>query len=278
MAPELVALWRRTGFAACSALPVFRVAALNRRSFKGITKMSLKAVLVRHFPALGALKRLAVAGVQSIPIMRRTYAQHGEDLLASELLADFDLSSGLYVDVGANHPTDISNTYLFYRQGFRGIVVEPNPELVRLFGRFRPRDISLSIACGRAAGVASFSISKTPVLSSLTSENAGDIWKVMRVPVLTLDQVVASIAPEWISLLSIDVEGHSLDVLAGAKETLQRTYLICIEAVESSDEERDVKLALDAAEFQIIRRVDCNLFAVNSREERFRRYRRPPKI
>lgn len=235
--------------------------------------MKLRDKLARTFPALGSYKRFAVAAKDSFG-RRDTYAQHGEDLRALDLLSDFDLSGGLYIDVGGNHPTDISNTYIMYRQGLRGIVIEPNPELARLFGIFRPRDITLPIACSDSPGVATFTISKTPVLSSLDEDTAGPVWKKIRVPLLPLDTVVRDLAPAWIPLLSVDVEGHSGAVLRGASSALRLTYLACVEASTGTDEERQVLLALEQADFSVVERVGCNILATNNRVELFAPYRR----
>jgi hypothetical protein len=49
-----------------------------------------------------------------------------------------------YLDIGAHHPTRLSNTYLFYKRGFQGVVVEPDPELMGAIRRVRPRDV-----CGK---------------------------------------------------------------------------------------------------------------------------------
>ena len=235
--------------------------------------MRIREKLAQGLPGLGTYKRFVVAAHDSLR-SKDTYSQHGEDVRAWELLSEFDLTGGLYVDVGGNHPTDISNTYAFYRRGLQGIVIEPNPELARLFGVFRPRDITLSIACSELPGVATFTISKTPVLSSLEEANAGHVWKKIRVPLLPLDTVTRDLDPAWIPLLSIDVEGHSGAVLRGATETLRRTYLACVEASEGTDEERQVLAALAAADFSVIERVGCNLFAVNNQRAGFAQYSR----
>ena len=61
---------------------------------------------------------------------RDSYSQHGEDKLVRQLLEKLNLKDLLYVDIGANHPIKISNTYLLYRNGMRGIVIEPNRDFL----------------------------------------------------------------------------------------------------------------------------------------------------
>ena len=54
--------------------------------------------------------------------------------------------SGFYVDVGAHSPKYLSNTYYFYKQGWRGINIEPTPGRIRMFERVCPRDTNLALA------------------------------------------------------------------------------------------------------------------------------------
>lgn len=58
---------------------------------------------------------------------KKNYSQCGEDIIAK-----FIIDNGLkndkitYIDIGANKPIEGNNTYLLYKNGIRGINVEPN--------------------------------------------------------------------------------------------------------------------------------------------------------
>lgn len=78
----------------------------------------------------------------------KSYSQEGEDLLLSRIFGD--KKDGFYIDVGAHHPFRFSNTYLLYKRGWRGINIDAMPGSMKLFNRFRPRDIN--IECGVASG------------------------------------------------------------------------------------------------------------------------------
>lgn len=58
---------------------------------------------------------------------KHSYAGNGEDLIILGWLRNYDcdLARIRYVDVGANHPTFLSNTYLLYEAGARGVLIEP---------------------------------------------------------------------------------------------------------------------------------------------------------
>ena len=49
--------------------------------------------------------------------------------------------TGFYVDIGCHHPFRFSNSYLFYKLGWRGICVDPLPGTKALFNKWRPEDI-----------------------------------------------------------------------------------------------------------------------------------------
>jgi hypothetical protein len=53
---------------------------------------------------------------------------------------------GIYLDIGAHHPTSGSNTYRFYRRGAFGIVVDIGDRKQQLWRRVRPRDRFLNAA------------------------------------------------------------------------------------------------------------------------------------
>src|ERR1017187_5507645 len=61
-----------------------------------------------------------------------SYSQSGEDLLLWEYFGA--RTNGFFLEAGANHPTKLSQTWLFELHGWKGILVEPlakNCELLR---------------------------------------------------------------------------------------------------------------------------------------------------
>ncbi len=217
----------------------------------------LKKIIVRFFPSLGKYKRFLIALVNNALPVKETYSQHREDIFLWEFIAKYNLTDSVYVDIGANHPTDISNTYLLYRKGLKGIVIEPNNELIDLFRTFRRRDIPLAIGCGNSGTIAEFHISKTPVLSSFQSNRETNNYKSLFVPILPLDSVMENMNYTFISLLSIDVEGFNYEVLKGATQTIKRSLLICIEFDTEDDKEKFTELL--GSDFELLKTFGCNL-------------------
>lgn len=236
--------------------------------------MSARNLLASKAPALGRIRRLASATLDAATPTKQSYSQNREDLEAMRLLAGYDLASSGYIDVGANHPSNISNTYLFYRHGIQGIIVEPLPELAQLFRVFRPRDHVYNLACDESSKVRRLNVSRTPVLSSLNAANVPNPWKQIPVPVFPLDAITENADLEWVSFLSIDVEGRSGGVLRGASKTLSKTLLVCAEAPAGTNEEQEVLRSFVAADFEVISRIRFNIFAMNRNRARFEHYAR----
>jgi len=224
---------------------------------------AFKDFLVNNFSFLGKYKRWMVAFKDSLFSVRKSYSQYGEDAYIASILEQYNLNNAMYVDIGANHPTDISNTYLLYRKGMQGVVIEPNQELIGLFRRFRKRDIPLGIGCSNISSVLKFNISKTPVLSSFSDNRDINVYKLMYLPVMKLDQALSSIQCPVISVLSIDVEGLNKEVLEGSKDSLQKTLLLCIE-YDTPEEKLDFESLLDS-NFELINTVHCNLIYLNKK-------------
>lgn len=225
----------------------------------------MKKYIVHYFPTLGKLKRFLVALYNHFRPIKQSYSQHNEDYIVKQLLQHYriDKNRDIYIDIGANHPTDISNTYLFYRLGFKGVVIDPNTELISLFKLFRKRDIALAIGCSNNNSIAKFNISKTPVISSFSENFENDVYKSLYCPLIKLDDVVVNIEFETCYLLSIDVEGLNFEALLGSVNTLNRVLFLCIEFDNNNEEEKITDL-LKTNNFLLIDRIHCNLLFINN--------------
>ena len=179
------------------------------------------AAAVRNLPAWlrrplgGVLDRLFDVYAQ------KSYSQEGEDMILRRLFEGQD--RGFYVDVGAHHPRRFSNTNYFYRRGWRGINIEPNPDAVRIFESTRARDINLQLGVSDCAGSLTYYRFDEPALNTFdekmaVSRQANTPYKLLstvEVPVERLGAVLTKHMPagQQIDFLSIDVEGLDFAVL-----------------------------------------------------------------
>lgn len=152
----------------------------------------------------------------------KAYAQEGEDLILSRLFYG-KIVRGFYIDVGAHHPKRFSNTYYFYKRGWRGINIEPMPGSKNKFDRIRPKDINLEIPISSKEEELTYYIFNEPALNGFSRElssereklNAYKIVKTVEMKTKTLGSVLDTFLPKGqnIDFMSIDVEGLDSEVL-----------------------------------------------------------------
>ena len=83
------------------------------------------------------------------------FSQGGEDIHCLHLLKG--KKNGFYVEVGSNHPVIYSNTFKLYLEGWKGILIDGNPELIELSSRIRKADICLHEIISNQSGEVEFS-------------------------------------------------------------------------------------------------------------------------
>jgi len=194
---------------------------------------------------------------------RKSFSQFGEDLFVREYFGD---RQGVYLDIGGNHPYRLSNTYLLYRMGWTGVVVEPIRRLYAKHKRFRPRDVQVNAAVGDQTGSLTFYEMVPSVLStcdpeeakSMLSNGSVSLLGEYTVPVVTVDELYRKhLAPRPVSLLSVDTEGHDLPVLRGIDwNTLRPKLVIC----EANDPITGTEITefLAAQGYECLKTLGCN--------------------
>lgn len=209
----------------------------RHRMFSGI----LKKYRRRPFPP----------NLEALRHCRVSYSQFGEDLYLTMLLG-YEKSDGTYVDIGCFHPIQFSNTYIFYQRGWRGVAVDPNPELRKLWARYRPHDLFLSDAVSNSTLPERYnSNTKYPPCSRLISDDnpttAAPTEIVSRIKPVRLAELLGRHLPEGsIDLLNIDCEGHDLDVIKSNDFLRWKPKVI---AIEEATLQRETPIAQYLAQF-----------------------------
>ncbi len=202
---------------------------------------------------------------------RHSYSQEGEDVLAAKIF-EHKTSPGFYVDIGAYHPVSVSNTYLLYRRGWRGIVIEPLPGAAALFRKRRPRDIALEMGIAEQPGSLTYFRFDSAAHNTFDRDQRDVVLSqghklLEEVPVRVerLDAVLAQYLPDGtaIDFMSIDVEGRELQVLASNDWTRFRPSIICMEMLMvRADEVKDsptARFLLDRG-YRFIAKLDNSTF------------------
>ena len=199
----------------------------------------IKKITPKFIKAL--LKRLHACATWD-PWFVRSWSQEGEDLILRRIFGGQGV--GFYIDVGAHHPKRFSNTYLFYRRGWRGINIDAMPGSMKLFDKKRPRDINLEMGIGTNVGELDYYVFNEPALNGFSKElserhESDSVYKlreIMKVQVQPLLQVLNSHlnSNQQIDFMSVDVEGLDFDVLKSNDWSKYRPKFVLAEILGSS--------------------------------------------
>jgi len=182
--------------------------------------------------------------------------------------AFFGDTKGFFVEVGANEPRIRSQTWHLEQAGWSGLLIEPQPDLARELRAMRMAKV-FAVACSSPDHAGStLPLHVAGPLSSL--DRAGMApgaapEKVIEVPIRTLDSVLEEAqAPVGFDFLSIDVEGHEIEVLRGFDIARWQPRLILLE-----DHVADLSKHrfLNAAGYRIVRRYENNGWYVPRRSD-----------
>ena len=212
------------------------------------------------------------------------YSQRGEDYLLWKFFGE--KTAGFYVDIGSFDGIHLSNSYTFERMGWKGICVEPNPEIFFYCKQNRPGALCLNQACVASPGQAAvkFYVEKLGLLSSTirSEEKLQDIktrysqrrldfsgLKEIRVKANTVNGILAEHFPalKKIDFISIDTEGNEIDVIRGIDFNKYDTRVVLVEANSQKTQQELSQLLKEKGNYQPARRVKANMFFVKTDED-----------
>jgi FkbM family methyltransferase len=178
-----------------------------------------------------------------------SFSASGEDRIVLawlEMTYGLDVRKMRYCEIGANHPTILSNTFLFYGLGAKGVLIEPDPDLCAGLASERPRDTVLNV------GIA-FDEKRSAKLHRMTSrvfntfsadqadrvieaskdwvpDNKQEIIDEIEVPLVPANEILSTHFTDGIDFISIDTEGVDFQILNSIDLARFRPKMICIEA------------------------------------------------
>lgn len=174
--------------------------------------------------------------------MELSYTQNMEDYHLS--LAFAGERSGHYIDIGGGHPVADNVSLWFYERGWRGIVVEPQQNLVDLYRHVRPRDTCVRALIGTQTGMAEFHVfDRFHGLSTTVEEHAraatahGAEYRTVQVPMISLAELCEQHQDGAIDFLKVDVEGAEADVLRSGDWRRFRPKVVLVEAIAPGSNE-----------------------------------------
>tara|TARA_B100000989_G_scaffold267946_1_gene222332 strand:+ start:241 stop:954 length:714 start_codon:yes stop_codon:yes gene_type:complete len=149
--------------------------------------------------------------------------------------------NGFYVDVGCQHPIKNNNTYLLHKKGWTGINIDLDQDNINLFNLSRSKDTNLCMAISSTITEKDlfFYHNKSPLntLDSMVAKfQKAKVRKIKKIKTNTLNNVLDSSAinKNKIDLLSVDVEGHEMDVFYGLDFNIYSPDVIVVEFLDLS--------------------------------------------
>lgn len=166
---------------------------------------------------------------------RKLYSQDNQDYIVYNNFFN-DKKDGIFCDVGGNHPLNINNTRYFEELGWSGYAFEPLPYMKLLWEKHRKAKF-FPFGVSDKNDKLSFSIVKDATgwedmlsfVKDTRDEDYGHETEDITIQVKPLKEVFENENITHIDYMSIDVEGHELNVLKGIDFSKVKINILTIE-------------------------------------------------
>ncbi len=191
-----------------------------------------------------------------------SYSQRSEDLWLNNWLPE---SEGFYLDIGSGQPVMGSNSYLFYKRGWRGVLIDPIPRNYLLSRILRRRDRVIKACISDKSGLAKFWEFSPYEYSTLSEAQATVVlennWaKLIKTHVLetlVLRDLSIEISQTNASFLTIDTEGLDFVILSSIDWTRFSPRLVCVEGGDSS-QDAQIRSLLESNGYTLVKELELS--------------------
>lgn len=192
-----------------------------------------------------------------------TFSQYGEDDILDRFFGE--QITGFFVEAGALDGVYLSNTLLFERQGWQGILCEPDKRYHDALRASRPCSACYDVALvaegpsrvvtlheSSAEALSTISPARSAVMQAegIQILNTYEVQAVTLHHLLTLHHFVEPMHDGEIDLISIDTEATSHETLAGARIDYWRPRVVLIE-VFTEEERQSIAEQMAAAKYHL---------------------------
>ena len=165
--------------------------------------------------------------------IKKSYSGSAQDIIIDHFFKD--KVKGVYIDVGCYHPYNGNNTKMLYDRGWSGINIDLDFHTIDLFNYIRKRDENINIAISNEEGEFDlYYFHNRSALNSLDVNRKKNAKEIKKVKTKTLNSIIenSKFQKDKINLLSIDVEGHELEVIKSIDLIKYSPEIILIEFME----------------------------------------------
>ena len=177
---------------------------------------------------------------------KKYYSFSGVDVVIENIFRN--KKKGFYIDVGCQHPIKNNNTYLLNKKGWKGINIDLDKDNIDLFNISRPYDENINIAISNEIGETDlfFYHKKSPINTinkKISEYQNAKVTQIKKIKTDTLNNIISASKynNSKFDLLSIDVEGHELQVLQGLDFDRYSPDVIIVEFLDLSISKLEIK-------------------------------------
>tara|TARA_Y100000741_G_scaffold211884_1_gene161396 strand:+ start:509 stop:1258 length:750 start_codon:yes stop_codon:yes gene_type:complete len=193
-----------------------------------------------------------VKAVNKIAGLPFSFSNDGEDFVLLKYLSKIE--DGNYIDIGSHKPVRGSNTFLFYLLGWKGICIDPLPNLKNKYRFIRSRDkfINAAVFGSNSSNQtdlnfyyyknhtdnSTFDPERVKQLSDTFGREPSDV---IPVPKINVAEIISSNKNFFnenkaINLLSLDIEGFEKDILEDFFSNNIFPWAVCVEEIGQTAE------------------------------------------
>ena len=174
---------------------------------------------------------------------RESFSADGEDSILNKYL--FGLEKGNYIDIGSNQPILGSNTYKLYLRNWKGICLDPIPNLKKKYKFSRPKDLFINSGIrsntnnsklnyyyyASASDLSTFDINRAEKLKREFNRIPTSITEISCLTCRDLIKIANNFFKEYyeIHFLNIDTEGFEYEICKDLFLEKKFPWIICVE-------------------------------------------------
>ena len=174
----------------------------------------------------------------------------------------------VYVDIGCWHPIKASNTYFFHLRKWKGLCIDPNPELKKLYANYRPNDIFINSGIGNSKKPLKYYMLEESSMNTFSynfiekNQLETKIKNIKEVPLHSLKDILDKNLKEndRLDFFDVDVEGLDLEVLKTNDWDKYRPKVIVVESDNSIKQDINSELVkyLESKDYKLIGKSNIN--------------------
>jgi len=181
-----------------------------------------------------------VGNLRYINSLSHSYSQSAEDVIVNRTLNKMGISRANYLDIGCNHPIILNNTYLLYKQGGEGILVDANPNLAHKIRKLRKRDkfVNVGIDDKSNQSLNFYTLSDSALstfdenmVSKIVQNGKIKILKEQKIPIIGINDFLNQYYCKNTHFVSLDVEGFDARILNSWDFKKFRPLIFCVETI-----------------------------------------------